>query len=619
MLASNLSQWRSPPPIMETPLVEAASLPADSFLGSNLLSPKPFKHDVEFSSRGPLIPPCEHSHSDGEMHSHAFDLLSLSGPSPSSDTAVPSSVPATSVLSATRPTGITAALPPKPRRMSSSTTGVLGRGKLGLTGDSTHPPPNANGRPTLNHAATHSSSSRRPGSSSSTTPQLFDFTKTDRRPSHNGPRPVVHDRRSISNPLIAASLPNGSSLGSHVHNSSFKSALRAQALAQNGALRANAVEDGELDMTFDGEDEDDELGSLEDLDMDLDGEDLTPEEIKKLALGSGSGGVKGRRKGMVFKCENCGKEYRHPSCLIKHRWEHSPHWQEPTQVSMSKHQQVQLLEVSSGDIRSVPQISLNHLQAAAILAHLDPSQGRSLPTDKSLWPAILSPMLGETAQLRRPSVSGETASRDPSSVRSPQSTVPPLTPSSLRDVSNMQQPRKSSPGSDSTTSSDGYSQLRVNGIDHSRPVGINANAKANGHHNRPTSSLSSSIPGPGTPQSVGSLPNELAGLHFYPQGTPSSLAGSNAISPIPNRGGAPLSLKSRGGVGGGMFGPINTAMPSSSVRSGAMADDEEELSSEGRGDGSSPRGRGKSSSEEVEERRKNREGEEWGMAMEMEL
>ena len=27
----------------------------------------------------------------------------------------------------------------------------------------------------------------------------------------------------------------------------------------------------------------------------------------KLALGSGSGGVKGRRKGMVFKCENCSK------------------------------------------------------------------------------------------------------------------------------------------------------------------------------------------------------------------------------------------------------------------------------------------------------------------------
>lgn len=39
------------------------------------------------------------------------------------------------------------------------------------------------------------------------------------------------------------------------------------------------------------------------------------------------------------------QEYRHPSCLVKHRWEHSPHWKEPTQLSMSKHQQVQMLEV----------------------------------------------------------------------------------------------------------------------------------------------------------------------------------------------------------------------------------------------------------------------------------
>ena len=71
----------------------------------------------------------------------------------------------------------------------------------------------------------------------------------------------------------------------------------------------------------------------------------------------------------------------------------------------------------------------------------------------------------------------------------------------------------------------------------------------------------------------------------------------------------PLSLKARAGlVGGGMFGAINTSVPSSSVRSGAMADDEEEDDA----------GRGKSSSEEAEERR-GREGEDWGMAMEMEL
>ena len=123
-------------------------------------------------------------------------------------------------------------------------------------------------------------------------------------------------------------------------------------------------------MAFDADEDDEEdedgsgrSGSAE-LEMDMDEEDdgeIKP-EWKKLALGTGSGGVKGRRKGMVFKCENCAKvchlfsnfdrsstdcqEYRHPSCLIKHRWEHSPHWKEPTALSMSKHQQVQMLEVS---------------------------------------------------------------------------------------------------------------------------------------------------------------------------------------------------------------------------------------------------------------------------------
>lgn len=37
--------------------------------------------------------------------------------------------------------------------------------------------------------------------------------------------------------------------------------------------------------------------------------------------------------------------YRHPSCLIKHRWEHTPHWREASKFVLSKHQQVQLLEV----------------------------------------------------------------------------------------------------------------------------------------------------------------------------------------------------------------------------------------------------------------------------------
>ena len=372
----------------------------------------------------------------------------------------------------------------------------------------------------------------------------------------------------------------------------------------------------ELDMAFDGDEEDDD-GSLdlEMMEFDEDAEGMDKEEWKKLALGTGSGGVKGRRKGMVFRCENCGKvritnaadegeygadpdhlqEYRHPSCLIKHRWEHSPHWKEPTQVSMSKHQQVQMLE------------------AAAILAHLDPSQGRALPLDRSLWPAILSPPTGE-APLR--SVSDP---RNP--LMSPNSVAAPLTPSSMRESSTLtnMQVRRTSPGSDSTTSSMGeFAAPRPRAVDMAQKPSQTDSSQI------PTSSVPSSFAGPGTPQSVGSLPNEMAGLHFQPGAH--SIPAIHGTSPIPNRG-MPMSLTSRAGlVGGGMFGSfgktLDLSMPSSSVRSGALGDDEDEGHSSGGGRNGSAkgsRGRGKSSSEEAEERRKGREGEEWGMAMEMEL
>lgn len=68
-------------------------------------------------------------------------------------------------------------------------------------------------------------------------------------------------------------------------------------------------------MDFDGEDADEEEGGsgssaeLEmemDMDMDEDDGEIKP-EWNKLALGTGSGGLKGRRKGMVFKCESCLK------------------------------------------------------------------------------------------------------------------------------------------------------------------------------------------------------------------------------------------------------------------------------------------------------------------------
>ena len=80
-------------------------------------------------------------------------------------------------------------------------------------------------------------------------------------------------------------------------------------------INLSSGDDTELDVAFDGDEEDDEevdsgrSGSADmDVDMGEDGEDEeTKDELSKLALGSGSGGLKGRRKGMVFKCENCSK------------------------------------------------------------------------------------------------------------------------------------------------------------------------------------------------------------------------------------------------------------------------------------------------------------------------
>ena len=66
-------------------------------------------------------------------------------------------------------------------------------------------------------------------------------------------------------------------------------------------------------MDFDGDEDESEeeesgrSGSFE-LDMELDEVDGESKDAwRKLALGTGSGGVKGRRKGMVFKCEHCNK------------------------------------------------------------------------------------------------------------------------------------------------------------------------------------------------------------------------------------------------------------------------------------------------------------------------
>jgi len=105
-----------------------------------------------------------------------------------------------------------------------------------------------------------------------------------------------------------------------------------------------------------------------------DGTSVSPLMTESKSAVTGGTNRNGKKRGTTFTCESCSKVYRHPSCLIKHRWEHTPHWREASKFLLSKHQQVQLME------------------AAAILSHLTPSAsgGSSLPDDRSLWPSFLS-------------------------------------------------------------------------------------------------------------------------------------------------------------------------------------------------------------------------------------
>ncbi|SAM02853.1 hypothetical protein [Absidia glauca] len=53
------------------------------------------------------------------------------------------------------------------------------------------------------------------------------------------------------------------------------------------------------------------------------------------------------RKDLSYRCDDCGKVYKHPSCLTKHRWEHSEEWELTSKLPLTKHQQVQMLEAAA--------------------------------------------------------------------------------------------------------------------------------------------------------------------------------------------------------------------------------------------------------------------------------
>ena len=200
-------------------------------------------------------------------------------------------------------------------------------------------------------------------------PVLFDFRTTDRSPSSakkgdptastgmsllsqglkDGPSPSAISMSSSPStrqpfpPPVASNNAAASGILRRTSTSGGKSGIyspmpaprmRPRALSMQMKIKGEILPDGASD------DEDDE-----DEGMVVDG-DESGERGKAVPLGTGSGGIKGKRKGMVFRCESCAKVYRHPSCLSKHRWEHSPHWANSSKLLLSKHQQVQLLEVS---------------------------------------------------------------------------------------------------------------------------------------------------------------------------------------------------------------------------------------------------------------------------------
>ncbi|KAF9576138.1 hypothetical protein EC968_010261 [Mortierella alpina] len=106
----------------------------------------------------------------------------------------------------------------------------------------------------------------------------------------------------------------------------------------------------------------------------------------------------------VHKCMDCGKVYKHPNCLWKHRWLHSVYWKGATKFLLSKHQQVQLME------------------AAAILLGMDESR----EGDKDPIVSMFSKQRGAMANSVGSSASGApSSSSPPTSTKSLSASPPP--------------------------------------------------------------------------------------------------------------------------------------------------------------------------------------------------
>ncbi|KAF9171108.1 hypothetical protein BGX20_008108 [Mortierella sp. AD010] len=122
----------------------------------------------------------------------------------------------------------------------------------------------------------------------------------------------------------------------------------------------------------------------------------------------------------MHKCMDCGKVYKHPNCLWKHRWLHSDYWKSATKFLLSKHQQVQLME------------------AAAILLGMDESR----ENDKDPIVSMFSKQRGALANSVGSSLSTSSSSGSPPTSTKSLSVSPPPPPQSDR-ISARKEPEHS--------------------------------------------------------------------------------------------------------------------------------------------------------------------------------
>ncbi|KAG0038621.1 hypothetical protein BGZ82_011432 [Podila clonocystis] len=120
----------------------------------------------------------------------------------------------------------------------------------------------------------------------------------------------------------------------------------------------------------------------------------------------------------VHKCMDCGKVYKHPNCLWKHRWEHSTYWKSATKFLLSKHQQVRMME------------------AAAILLGMDEARA----ADKD---AIVSTVIKQRG-MGGPS---STSSSPPTSTKSLSTSPPPSSEAIRRTTNTKSEQTKEEPSS----------------------------------------------------------------------------------------------------------------------------------------------------------------------------